>query len=90
MQALKALGENHIDAAALDTLRQKLTDKERRRAIREAGYATAQAMHVHEASRISLAGVINVVLGDPVFICQVSRRLPPIPHAKIALTPRDF
>ena len=41
VQALKALGESHVDAAALDKLRQKLTDKERRRAIREAGYATA-------------------------------------------------
>lgn len=41
VQALKALGEDHVDAVTLAVLRQRLTDKECRRAVREAGYATA-------------------------------------------------
>ena len=46
VQALKALGESQVDAAVLATLRQKMTDKELHRAVREAGYATAWVYEV--------------------------------------------
>ncbi|MBI2422411.1 MAG: hypothetical protein HYV27_06245 [Candidatus Hydrogenedentes bacterium] len=41
VQALKALGEAHVDEWVLETLRSRLTAKERARAFREARYVTA-------------------------------------------------
>jgi maltooligosyltrehalose synthase len=41
VQALKALGQNHIDDSVMDTLRARFDKKERARAIREARYATS-------------------------------------------------
>lgn len=41
VQALKALGEDRIDARVIKTLRSKLDDKDRIRALREARYVTS-------------------------------------------------
>ena len=41
VQALKTLGETHVDDSVIDTLRAKFDKKERARAAREARYATS-------------------------------------------------
>jgi hypothetical protein len=40
VHALKALGEDHVDDSALETLRARLTPQERARALRESRYVT--------------------------------------------------
>ena len=41
VQALKTLGETHVDDSVIDTLRAKFDKRERARAVREARYATS-------------------------------------------------
>jgi hypothetical protein len=41
VQALKTLGENNVDRSTITTLRKKLNEKERKRALKEARYVTS-------------------------------------------------